>query len=164
MNSLRNNYVRVIQFNCNSIYARLSEFRKMLIHSQPEVLCLCETWLSNKEPKFHNYSAVWKHRVGPCGGLGILIRNDLTFKLANLANYNNGFLEHQCIQLKLYNQNQWINIMNFYNPCKNITKSELSFYIHQLGNKFIMTGDLNAHTPILDNKYHTSVNYTGNSL
>ena len=43
-------------------------------------MCLCETMVKDKEPKFSGYTAIWKHRIGDKEGLAIIIRNDINFK------------------------------------------------------------------------------------
>lgn len=142
--------IQIVILNCNSIYGKITEVKDMLNTYEPELLCLTETWIENDKylPKFHNYQTEWKHRVGRGGGLGIIIHRDIQYKSFELNLYNNGLLEVQAIQLYLKDGSS-MNILNLYNPNENITAEEFQHYFNQLGNKYVVTGDFNAHSRIL---------------
>ena len=150
----------VYQFNCNSMAKKVSEIKIYLYTRKPDIVCLCETWLKKNEPKFIGYTSIWQHRVEDKGGLGILVRQDVTFKKKTLDPYRNGNLEFQSIEFS--SNTGIINIMNLYNPNKNITVGELEHYIGQLGDKFILLGDFNGHSPLWDQR--SRINPTGRSI
>lgn len=161
----RTNKLIGIQLNCHSLTNKLSEIKLMLYTKKPEFMALSETWIANHVPKFVGYSTEWKHRAGIGGGLGFVIKRGLQYKNINLIPFNNGYLEYQTIQIYI-NKNTNIVIMNLYNPSKNITIEEISHYtnqIKQLGNKFMVIGDFNAHTPLLKTNC-TRSNVTGKTL
>ena len=54
-------------------------------------------------------------------------------------------------------------MLNIYNPNTIVTKAEITHYTEQLGNKFMMIGDMNAHTPLLSSNCPRS-NPTGRML
>jgi len=75
----------------------------LLTDKQPDVVCLCETWLSDKYvPKFSNYMAEWRHRGAAGGGLGVLMHRNMQYRVVNIPNFVGGILETQVIELPYY--------------------------------------------------------------
>ena len=107
---------------------------KLLIYNQnPDFVVFCETWIKFNEPKFYEYKALWKNRLGSgWGGLGILIKQGIQFQKLELTTYDNGVLEFMAVRLYV-ESNRSLNILNVYNPNKNITFAELDHYVTQLG-------------------------------
>lgn len=152
----------IIILNCNGLYSKLTEIKEMLNDKKADIICLTETWLAKKEPKFIGYQSLWKHRKDRLGGgIGILVKDNLTFSTKQLVPYNQGNLEIQSVEIHMENQNN-VNVANFYNPVKDISVAELQHYVDQLGGRCLLMGDLNAHTPVL--KDGDTVNQTGRSL
>ena len=146
-----NEKLSIIMLNCRSLNNKLGEIKLMLYTKKPDLLCLTETQVKKYEPKFINYTPLWKHRPEQGGGLAILVRRGLQHTNLPLNVYRNGFIEAQAITL-IMNKNIQVNIMNTYNPNKPVTTNEMQHYVNQLGNKFIIVGDLNARTPILNSR------------
>ena len=73
------NNIKILVWNCHSIYNKLSHFKDRLYASKPHVVCLTETWLkNNREPIFTNYTNYLVNRgTSMGGGIAILIRNDI---------------------------------------------------------------------------------------
>lgn len=160
-NSATANETNICLLNCNSINTKLGEIKDFLFSNQPDIFCFCETWLSKYIPKFRNYTAHWKHRGHLGGGLGILVAGGIPHKELLLEPFPGGNLEVQAISI--HAKYSKIQILNLYNPNKNISVAEFEHYIKQLGTRYIITGDFNAHTPVLST--HTTVcNPTGQSL
>jgi len=165
-NSIKRNHSRessleVIQLNCNGISKKITELKIFLYTNKPDIMCLCETWLKIKEPRFIGYKAIWCHRVAAArGGLGILVREDISFKYKNLIPYPGGQLEWQCIEIST--SQGPIEIMSIYNPNKDISVNEFYSYFSQLGHSAIAIGDFNAHSPTWDPR--NRLNITGTSL
>jgi len=151
---------KLFQLNCNSLRNKLPDVKCYIYSNKPEIVCFSETMYKNYEPKFGGYSCVWKHRDGPAGGLCILIRHDVSYKDVQFDLYPDGGLEIQIIEVGASNGN--IKIANIYNPHKNIYKPEFEHYLNILGDKFIMAGDFNAHSPIWDIRERT--NTTGRNI
>jgi len=150
------NYLEVYQFNCNGLSKKLTEIKMFLYTRKPDVFCLCETWVKIREPKFIGYRAVWKNRVGaPKGGLVILIREDISFNVKTLTDFDGGNLECQCIQIST--PSGYVDIFNAYNPNKNIIIEEFKFYFSQLLVSRIVLGDFNAHSPQWDVRGRSNV-------
>ena len=139
------------------------EIKLLVYHAKPDFVAFCETWLKHKTPKFVDYSCVWKNRVTTVGGgLGFIVRRGLQYQQIDLVPYNEGILEVMAIRI-FENNNSKIDILNIYNPNQNLTINEIKFYISQLGEKYIILGDFNAHSIILDDKVRNS-NFTGKTV
>ena len=152
--------ISIHHLNCKGLVSKLQEIKTYVNNSEPDIVCLSETWLTKNEPKLKNYQSFWKNRQRIGGGLGIFIVNSITARHFNLIAYNNGLLEFLGIEIFTYRYN-WIKILCLYNPCKNVTYSEMMHYINQLGNSYVIMGDMNAHSPILDGKYYIRSNSSG---
>lgn len=152
---------KLVQFNCNGLFSRLSELKLYLFTVKPDVVCLCETWVRGNPPKFPGYQAVWQNcPVGMGGGLCTLVRSDISFREVKLSIYDGGNLKIQAVSvmsvLGLF------EVINVYNPCKNVSYNEFIFYVKQFVSKFIIVGDFNAHSPVWDVRGRTNV--TGRTL
>lgn len=152
--------ILVIQFNCNSIRNKLPELKVYIYTTRPDIVCLCETFIKKYEPKFIGYLCHWYHRVGHKGGLAVLVRRDIPCKEKTLIPFRTQNLELQCIEVFL--KQQWIAIVNVYNPNLNISLEELRHYCSQITGEMIMIGDFNAHSPTWDSRGRT--NATGKAL
>ena len=126
------------------------------------LVAFSETWISNYSPKFLNYNAEWKNRVGLGGGIRFLIRKGVQYQKVPSVAYVGGYLEYQTFSVKFGN-NKSINILNIYNPGKSIHKNEIKHYIEQLGKRYILVGDFNAHSKLLSSRC-VRPNATGMSL
>lgn len=155
-------FFMIYQFNCNGISSKLGEIKLHVYLKKPDVLCLCETWMKEHSiPKVIGYKGVWKTRVeNNRGGLGMLIREDVIHRQINLVPFINGNLEFQTIQIQTKHGS--VDVMNIYNPSRNVSTQEFLHYINQLHNKYLLIGDFNAHSQIWDSK--SRVNYTGRAI
>ena len=154
------NQINLAHLNCKGIYSKIQEIRQYLQITTPTILCTTETWLSTREPTLRNYTSYWKNRDNFGGGVGISVLNEAVARKFDIRSYNGGVLEFLAIEI--YSNNRgWIKILCLYNPCKCVTKQEFKFYLNQLGNTFVIMGDLNAHSPYLDGKFHNRSNTTG---
>jgi ribonuclease HI len=105
---------------------------------------------------------MWSHRENAArGGMAILVRRDIQHQQFELPQFSRGAnLEFQSV--KINTALGWIAIGNFYNPGKNVSHEEISFYLSRLGEKFVAVGDFNAHSPLWDARGRT--NFTGRSM
>uniref|UniRef100_A0A2P2I2N0 Pol-like protein n=2 Tax=Hirondellea gigas TaxID=1518452 RepID=A0A2P2I2N0_9CRUS len=92
----------------------------------------------------------------------MIIRRGVQYRKIDLNLYPNGLLEVQAITLST-GASAECSVLNLYNPSKNITLSELRHYLLQLGQRFIIVGDFNAHSQLLDSSCIRS-NMTGRTL
>ena len=154
--------LRVLSWNCHSLYSKLSHFKIYLYSNRPHIVCLSETWLKDSRlPSFINYSPFFKCRSDRAGGgLAILVRNDVNITPKHIEEYPNGKLEVQAITIHC--EGSPMDIMNIYNPNQPISESEFSFYFNQLNSNRLIVGDFNAHHPLWDSRH--SENSTGTNL
>ena len=155
--------LRIMHLNCRGINSKLGEIKRLVSKISPHVVCVSETWINRREPKFPDYKIIWNHRVDQVGGgLGIFIHRSVKFARLKVDAHRGGQLEFLGVQVALKN-NETLNILNIYNPSKNITLLELRHYIEQLGTSYAIVGDFNAHSLVLDSK-DTISNTTGRNL
>ena len=154
--------LKIVCWNCHSLYTKLSEFKTRLYAETPHLVCLCETWLKESRlPSFNNYVSYFKCREARAGGgLAILVRKDVNVSEIDLGHYQQGILETQSI--RVYGINQQLDILNVYNPNQTITTPELEFYISQMNSKKIIVGDFNAHHSMWDSV--SRCNVSGDNL
>ena len=100
----------------------------MLYERKPDIFCFTETWIS-RFPKFINYVVIWKHRGGPGGGLGIILRKNFQHDNFQLTPFQNGKLEVQAVKVLLKNNDSMI-LVNIYNPNESVTIQEMKHYLH----------------------------------
>ena len=156
------NKLSCIFLNCRSLN-KLGAIKLMVYSNKPDVVVFSETWITKNIPSFYNYTSIWKHRKeGRGGGLGFLVKRGVQFTNLDLINYQQGVMEVQGICLYAGGGSK-INILSIYNPNKSVTIDEMKHYTQQLGNKSIILGDFNAHTPLLSSGCSRS-NPTGNML
>ena len=98
---MSDSYLKILQWNCHSLYPKLSHFKTYIYETKPHIVCLTETWLKNDRiPNFINYSKYLLNRSDQTGGgIAILVRNDLLSASKTLTPFTNGKLEIQAITL-----------------------------------------------------------------
>jgi len=154
----------VVTLNCNSLYARLAEVKLLLYSLKPSVMCLTETWVKDAYlPTFIGYHGLWANRTAHGGGgLCILVHQSLCFQEINLDHFQGGALEIQAIRLRLATGKHF-SILNLYNPNASVTIQEFTHYSNQLNPPCLLTGDFNAHSPLLSSTCNRP-DFTGQSL
>ena len=163
LNNSINSQLNILSLNCNSIYNKLPELKNLLLDNKPDIMCLCETWLKDKySPRFKNYITEWKNRSERGGGLGIIVKQTIQYQTVQLQDYQDGVLETQAIKIYMADSST-LFILNIYNPNKNVTIQEIEHYLNQLGDIYLIIGDLNAHTALLNSETRRS-NQTGKTL
>ena len=144
--------ISVVSLNCNSLYPRLAEVKLLLYASKPTVMCLTETWAhDNFLPSFCGYSCLWRNRGAAGGGLCTLVSRSLCYREIVLAPYGAGVLEVQAVAIRM-DSGSFLTILNLYNPNASVSTQELQFYVDQLSTPYLLTGDFNAHSPVLSSR------------
>jgi hypothetical protein len=156
----RENKFEIHQLNCNGLLSanRIAELKLYIYGKKPDVVCLCETFIKSKqrEPKFIGYhEPVSKYRTRAAkGGLSIVIREDIEYRVLNLLPYNGGELEYQAVSVN--SELGPVDIINIYNPHHAITKEEYIHYILQVSPKFVLLGDFNSHSTLWNRDCRTN--------
>ena len=104
--------LNVLSMNCQSLKAKMDEILLMInqfncTHSSGiGILCLQETWISDKNDfmlDIPNYTHVLKYcSASSHGGLITYVRNDLSFDIVSLPNYDDNLWE--CLFIQVYGE------------------------------------------------------------
>jgi len=138
-------YLKIMQWNCNSILCRLPELKLLLskMEKEPDVICLQETYLKNgTQLLLPNYNIERRDREDERkGGMAILIKKNISYTLLQPTDG----LEEISISITL--QHQKIKIINIYNHPAH--KIDLQIYRKLVKNhNMILLGDFNAHSTL----------------
>ena len=109
----------ILQWNARSLIANGQEFKHFIANCDvsPDIICVQETWL---KPQLHfqisGYEAIRKDRnKGNGGGVATFIKKGIGFRKVE----DN---EYEAVVVEVWEGNQSIRIINFYNPCDKLTK------------------------------------------
>ena len=147
--SALNEHLHIMQWNARSVKCHLSDLKITAYSTKPHVIAIQESWLKKKDktPGFISYFTHRMDRVGrKGGGLMLLVRKNLHYIPKTLISFQGGKLEVQAISIK--SNNQFIDIMNVYNPRGTLNKNEFIHYKSQLHPRYIIVGDFNGHNPL----------------
>ena len=125
-NNDKNSKFNVHQLNCNGLLSvnRAVELKLYMYSSKLDIMCLCETFIKSKsrEPKFVGYHepySVYRENANR-GGLSIIVKETINFKVINLLPFAGGHLEYQAITVQT--EIGRVDILNLYNPHKVVLK------------------------------------------
>ena len=169
-----NSNLQIIQWNARSLSNNDSDLRVLLSTQSPHIVAIQETWLKqidnqkNNTPYFRSYEVYRKDRKDRTrrgGGILMLIRKDITYKVKELTpfNNNNSKLEIQIITIQSNSQD--IDIVNIYNPPdNNLNINEFKHYFSQINNNYLIMGDFNGHHPLWEPQKNPTPNLTGRTI
>ena len=147
--------IKIMLWNVQSLYSTgtYGEFQKAVDESNPNIICLVETWLNQeKSLKLKGYQTFRKDRDCRGGGLAILTRLELDAKIIDINTAHNGNERHiyEVLGVSITFNNNPLSIINFYNPHANSVSNELNQVISRIHGKIILCGDFNARHPTWD--------------
>ena len=154
--------INILQWNIRSLTKNKPELQKTIDETNPHILCLTETLLKpqNQNLNFKGFDFIRKDRnARNGGGVAILIRKELNYKVIPLPDYRNGNME--CLAVTVHFKNSPIDILTCYSPPGQLNETELEHYSNILHNKPIICGDFNARHAEWDTKGN---NTAGNTL
>lgn len=147
--------VKIVSWNIRSLFNKFNEFEAIINKLEPEIICICETWLNGKTPDswllLDDYSI---HRLDRCtkrkgGGLCLYVRDKYTCKTAkyNHLNCSNADIEIMIIEICLPSTTPMI-ILNCYGPPTGNVENAICQIQHVLdsipsSNELYLLGDLN---------------------
>ena len=124
----------VVQLNIRGLCSKQSQLIQLIdnciIEKVPDVVILCETWLSPFSPSFTipGYDLCHKDRqTKKGGGVALLVSNKIRYRLLNNKNTNNTTFESICVELKLKNH-QKLLISSLYRPPNTSEKEFIDEY------------------------------------
>ena len=155
------NYIKVQQFNCNSIRNKESEFREFLLKSKPDIISLNEIKCNEAEANYllniNGYNVEYKCRNSSGGGVAILIKENINYKKINqLDGFSSEIVGVECT---INNKN--MSFIALYIPPKNEMDKEIFNYIELNHENYVIMGDLNAKS---DTFGHLKKNKNGSIL
>ena len=86
--------------------------------------------------------------------MAILIREDINYIVKNIEGFAERKLE--LMSMEISTQVGRVQVVNEYNPGKDITTEELAYYINRYNRKFIRVDDFNAHHSLWDARQRTN--------
>ena len=130
-------------------------------------MCISESWLKNhsKPTEFLGYHEIRKDRQGrDGGGLLFLVKDKLKYQHITVNMNQNSKMEADAIEITLAHDK--VRILHIYNPDgTTIDINEIDQLVNQMGRKFIIVGDLNAHHTMWDPDLpRTKINQAGRIL
>ena len=157
--------LHLMQWNARSVKCHLSDLKIAAYTTKPHVIAIQESWLKQKDktPGFISYFTHRVDRIGrKGGGLLFLVRKNLNYVHKDLVPFRGGVLEVQAISIK--SNNQFIDILNIYNPRGTLNKNEFMHYKSQLNSRFFIVGDFNGHNPLWEPTNNPHINGCGKIL
>lgn len=141
----------ILQWNARSLVANGQEFKKVVadLEVRPDVMCIQETWLRpHLDFVISGYSSVRCDRIGTQGGGCItFIKDTLAYRRITVPN------EYECIVIEMCSPRGNIKVVNFYNPCKKLSKQTFHEISESVDRREIWCGDFNAHNTLWGSDY-----------
>jgi len=135
----------LLQWNARSLVSNGQEFKKYIdkLEEKPDVICIHETWLKSQLDFFiKGYNAIRRDREsGRGGGVMTFIQNGMSYKVIRINT------EHESITVKVWTRGN-IDIINYYNPCGEISLESLEEIAGVLDDNVILCGDFNSHSSL----------------
>lgn len=136
----------ILQWNARSLISNGQEFKHFIANCDvyPDVICIQETWL---KPQL-NFMIRWYETIrkdrnkGNGGGVATFIKQGIGFRKVEDNN------DYEAVVVEVWEGNQSIRVINFYNPCDKLTKDMME-NIGGIGDfKMVWCGDFNAHSTL----------------
>lgn len=90
-----------------------------------------------------------------CGAGATFIRSDVQYKRMKIKS------PLECVIARVWGGHEWVNIVNFYNPCLPISIGDLEDIMEQIGTPVIWVGDFHAHNPLWGSRENDGNGSTG---
>ena len=137
----------ILSWNVCSVRRREPELRHLISLLLPAIVLLQETHLypGVTSPCFSGYNFLRADRPNSQkGGVAIVIRNDIPYRIINIKNTK--FIE--ILAIKIPCGNSEILVASVYIPPSKGRFKEMKGIFSQLGEFYVIAGDLNSHNPI----------------
>lgn len=120
--------MKIAHLNVRSLLNKFVDFKDMLISKDYHILAITETWLHNDVPNeavaINGYKLIRKDRDGRGGGVGIYIKENLSFQIIETGDT----IEQLCVSIKLKSVLCIIGVM--YRP----PTADLNYFLDNLEN------------------------------
>lgn len=136
----------IFQWNARSLIANGQEFKKFIsdLDKRPDIICIQETWF---KPQLNfvlqGYQLIRKDRKN-CngGGVAIFIKQGVGYRNVEVSE------DQEALMMEVWEGNQSIKIINFYNPCEKLCKNAMEKIRGNTSQKVVWCGDFNAHNTL----------------
>lgn len=130
--------IKCSSWNANGLRSHLADLRTFISMRKLDIIIINETKLTEDVSiKIKNFEIIRKDRTAHGGGVAILVRNNVPFRVLK-PNFLNS-IEHVCIKLA-----DNTIIIAVYNQPRNLFSVNDLQSLVDLGNKILIIGDLNA--------------------
>ena len=124
------NDLSIMQINSRGLLNKIDHLRDIINYSYPDIILLCETWLTAKTSKLveiNGYKLISKNRVDRIGGgVAILVKRELRSRARDDLCVETQHLEHLILELKTDKKN--ILLVSGYRPPNTNVKTMLTEY------------------------------------
>lgn len=133
----------MLNWNARSIKTNKANLEELLLNRKIQIATITETWLSfNDIFNISGYSIIRCDRFDGYGGVAILIRNDIPYKELSITFNPIDF------QLAAVNINGISIVAIYLTPEPSVNYASLKHVAEQLKHPYIISGDMNAHSPV----------------
>lgn len=136
----------ILQWNARSLIANGQEFKNYVDNQcvKPNVICIQETWMIPKlEFSIKGYSSVRRDREnGKGGGVITFIQKGIQYREIKRGK------ELEYIDVEIWSKEGNIEIIHFYNPCRQLESRQLAEIWKDTKGRVIWCGDCNAHSTL----------------
>lgn len=154
-------YLRIAQFNIQSLQSKKTLLNKFLSEQNVDVCLLNETWLksNSKIPNFTSYNFIFKNSINEHNGVGILIKQYLKYDIINTSFYES--IQNVCVSIETSIGK--LHILCIYCPPNSarFDCSKMKKLLLETPKPCLIMGDFNAHHILFG--CHSN-NSRGNSL
>lgn len=139
------NNLKICQWNCRSAISNKENLEQLLAEKKVDIALLSETWF--KPEKYYSFSGYNIERndrqQGHGGGVAVLVRTKIPYKLINYPPINN--ICYICVEIPLTN-GKCVSLISLYiKPQTYISTHTWENFFTNIKKPFIIGGDFNAH-------------------
>lgn len=143
----------ILQHNIKTFQQNKELLFKFMYDNQVDIAMLSETWLKEKLKNTSSYTFVQNNRTDGYGGVGLIIKNNIHFKILNLPVLR----AVEAVAIKTVNLKQNQVIISGYIPPRaqnSLVEEDLNniYTFLRLEKNIIFGGDMNAHNLIWNSK------------
>lgn len=141
------NQLKVVHWNCNSLYGKIEEFKLYLKQFEPDFVSLNEIKLNVYMANLIfngivGYQCIYKCRNSNGGGVAMLIKNTIQFeKCDEIERFEDEIVG---VSFKFDQVNAYI--FSYYNPPTQSLNKDIFNFVQEKFENYLICGDLNART------------------
>lgn len=141
---VNNKNVKILQWNIRSLKTNWLDLMGKLQFFKPTIVALSETFMKQDfKINVNQYTIIREDRDDVRGGIAFLIKNNIKYEVITV-NINNKPSRMQCQAIRV----DKLALVHIYNPPDITLKTGIMYQIiSQIGDQFLIIGDLNAQSP-----------------